>query len=94
MPYIKYLDRVEITSKHSANAVHEHGEAIIIREIETAGELQYAIALMIKDYIKRKGLNYQHCNDIMGALAGAQMEFYRRTVAPYEDKKIEENGDV
>jgi hypothetical protein len=27
-------------------------------------------------------------------LAGAQMEFYRRTVAPYEDTKIVLNGDV
>ena len=38
--------------------------------------------------------NYQTMNDIMGALAGAQIEFYRRKVAPYEDTKIKDNGDV
>ena len=57
----------------------------------SAGELQYIIALAIKHIGPE---NYQDMNDIMGALAGAQMEFYRRTVAPYEDKKIKENGDV
>ena len=56
-----------------------------------AGDWQYLIALTIK-YMDP--YNYQTMNDVMGALAGAQMEFYRRTVAPYEDTKIEANGDV
>jgi len=60
-------------------------------DVLTAGELQYMIALAIK-YMRPE--RYQHMNDIMGALAGAQMEFYRRHVAPYEDTKISENGDV
>lgn len=91
MPYIKKSKRGDIfLSTKNGNAFN----AIDIEEIYCAGDLQYAIAIMIKEYIKTKKLNYQTCNDIMGALAGAQMEFYRRTVAPYEDKKIEENGDV
>jgi hypothetical protein len=49
---------------------------------------------MIKSYIERKGLNYQHCNDIMGALAGAQMEFYRKVVEPYEEEKEKINGPI
>jgi len=57
----------------------------------SAGELQYVIALAIKHIGPE---NYQDMNDVMGALAGAQMEFYRRTVAPYEDTKIVLNGDV
>lgn len=83
MPYIKKEDKgFAVAGK------------IDYEVIETAGELQYAMALMFKSYIARKDLNYQNCNDVMGALAGAQMEFYRRVVAPYEDVKIEENGDV
>ena len=62
--------------------------------VQSAGEIQYLIAIMIKTYIQQNGLSYQTCNDVMGALAGAQMEFYRRTVAPYEDEKIKENGDI
>jgi hypothetical protein len=57
----------------------------------TAGDLQYLIASTIK---RMNPKNYQEMNNIMGALAGAQMEFYRRHVAPYEDKKIAENGDI
>jgi len=60
-------------------------------DVLTAGELQYLIAFAIKCM---RPECYLHMNDIMGALAGAQMEFYRRHVAPYEDTKISENGDV
>ena len=83
MPYIKQEDRPKIADK-----------VIKYSNINNAGELQYAIAVMLKDFISRKGLKYQNCNDVMGALAGAQMEFYRKVVAPYEDLKEKENGEV
>ena len=60
----------------------------------TAGQLNYAIHLLIDDYIIKNGLNYQTCNDVMGALQGVQQEFYRRKVAPYEDEKKDQNGDI
>lgn len=59
-----------------------------------AGELNYLVTLVIAKYIETNGLNYQHCNDVVGALDGAKAEFQRRVVAPYEDSKIRENGDV
>jgi len=31
---------------------------------------------------------------VMGAFFCAALEFYRRVAAPYEDTKIQENGDV
>ena len=86
MPYIPKQVRHIIANKDK--------QEVYYGKIENAGELQYAIAVMLKDFMERKGLKYQNTNDIMGALAGAQMEFYRRVVAPYEDLKIEENGDV
>lgn len=59
------------------------------------GELNYCITLLVRNYISRHPeLNYQGINDILGALEGAKLEFYRRVVAPYEDEKIKENGDV
>lgn len=97
MPYIKKSDRGKICDYMdiSDNGAIFIGEKIIrYKKISTAGELQYAMAVMFKSYMERKGLSYQNCNDIMGALAGAQQEFYRRTVVPYEDKKIEDNGDI
>ena len=88
MPYIKQEDRDNIFIKDSEGGYISH------KDIETAGEMQYAIAVIIKSFIERKCLNYQNCNDVMGALVGAQQEFYRRVVAPYEEEKIKENGDV
>jgi len=61
---------------------------------ETAGELNYCFTKLIIGYLKAKGTNYQHINDVVGALEGAKLELYRRLVAPYEDTKIELNGEV
>jgi hypothetical protein len=60
----------------------------------TAGALNYQITMVIRNYIEIHGLSYQRVNDVIGALEGAKLEFYRRVVAPYEDRKITDNGDV
>lgn len=78
MPYIKQEDRLKFETTVAT----------------TAGELNYVLTKAINDYYWRDNQNYQAINDIIGALEGAKLEFYRRVVAPYEDKKIEENGDV
>lgn len=62
--------------------------------IKNAGELNYLLTKLIRNYFNFNGRRYQQINDIVGALEGAKMEFYRRVAAPYEDKKILENGDV
>lgn len=58
------------------------------------GELNYAITVLLDEYMQHQGLRYQTINDIVGALEGAKLEFYRRIAAPYEDAKIVANGDV
>ena len=61
----------------------------------TVGELNYAISKLCDDYLARNGgTRYAGINDIVGVLECAKLEFYRRLAAPYEDKKMEENGDV
>jgi len=73
----------------------EQREELYDRDPVNAGELQYLIAVMISDYLSDKDkYEYQTLNDIMGALAGAQQEFYRKVVSPYEDKKELINGPV
>ena len=62
--------------------------------LEYAGQLNYVITKCITDYIDYNGNSYQRINDVLGALEGAKLEFYRRVVVPYEDQKREENGDV
>lgn len=59
-----------------------------------AGELNYVITATLIKFVEDTGLCYQTINDVVGALEGAKMEFYRRVAAPYEDAKILENGDV
>lgn len=62
---------------------------------QNAGELNFVLFRSALDYIETKGgVNYQVLNDIVGALDGAKAELQRRVVAPYEDIKIRENGDI
>ena len=37
---------------------------------------------------------YHRMNAMIGALQCAQLELYRRVIAPYEDEKIKESGDI
>lgn len=84
MPYINQLDRTALNDK-----VIYAG-----RSIQNPGELNYLITKIIQDYVHDHGKSYSVINEIVGVLECAKLEFYRRLAAPYEDKKIEENGDV
>lgn len=59
-----------------------------------AGELNYTVTKTVLRYYQEIEGGYQAINDVLGALEGAKLEFYRRVAAPYEDTKIKENGDV
>lgn len=86
MPYIRQQDRDALINK----AVFEVGDLC-----RSPGELNFVFTKILLEYHRRsdKG-NYQSVNDIIGALEGAKLEFYRRIAAPYEDQKILDNGDV
>lgn len=62
-------------------------------EAADPGELNFAITNLILAYIQQHR-TYQGINDVLGALEGAKLEFYRRYVEKYEDGKIVINGDV
>lgn len=59
-----------------------------------AGELNFKLTSEILEYIDKRGPSYAVYNDVIGVLECLKLELYRRAVAPYEDSKIEENGDV
>ena len=82
MPYIKQARRDELA------------EVDGIASPDNAGELNYAITLLLTAYVEQHGLSYQHINDCMGACSGAAAEFYRRVAVKYEEAKIKENGDM
>lgn len=79
MPYIKQEDRYRLC---------------LIGNSTTPGELNYEITQLILGYFGRNGSKYQQINDVLGALEGAKLEFYRRIAVPYENNKWAENGDV
>ena len=62
--------------------------------IEHAGDLNYVLTRVCLEYINDRGAGYRIYNDVIGALECCKLEMYRRAVAPYEDHKIRENGDV
>lgn len=66
---------------------------------ETPGELNYVLTVAVKNYLELRHfengrISYSDYNEVIGVLECMKLEIYRRLVAPYEDKKIEENGDV
>jgi hypothetical protein len=85
MPYIKMIDRDRLD--YITDAASNVG-------ILNAGELNYLITRLCITFMYDNGQSYQNINNVVGALEGAKMEFYRRYAAPYEDTKVIENGDV
>lgn len=79
MPYIKGYER-EFYEPHAPAP-------------DSPGQLNFQITCLIKQYLDKMGLCYDTINDIVGAIEGAKLEFVRRVVGPYEDTKIQENGD-
>ncbi len=88
MPYIKPEERNTLVNQYKNNCM-DLGNMFP----DNPGELNYVITMIIKNYFNHKPC-YQSINDVVGALEGAKLEFYRRVAAPYEDSKIIENGDV
>jgi len=62
--------------------------------IATAGDLNYILTSIANIYLNESGECYKTYNEIIGVLECAKQEYYRKNVAPYEDIKIELNGDV
>lgn len=92
MPYIKKEDREKFnidTGEYVYCIADELASHIV-----TEGELNYIITKLCHGYLKKHGLNYKNLNAVHGVLSCADKELYRRVTAPYEEKKIAENGDV
>tara|TARA_B100000745_G_scaffold150166_1_gene98169 strand:- start:1162 stop:1440 length:279 start_codon:yes stop_codon:yes gene_type:complete len=79
MPYIKAEDR------------NLMDDGVLPR---TEGELNYTISTLLDEYLAEYGFNYANLNKVVGVLECAKLEIYRRMAAPYEDQKMQENGDV
>ena len=61
---------------------------------DTAGVTNYAITNLLIGVFSQDKRSYNLFNSAVGVLGCVALELYRRAVAPYEDIKIKENGDV
>jgi hypothetical protein len=97
MPYIKPEDRKRYDEKIK-ELVHEVKKYTWSDDVDDlispAGQLNYIITTLLLGVYDEVLPNYEDINEIIGIFECAKLEFYRRTAAPYEDKKIIENGDV
>lgn len=64
------------------------------QQIDTTGEFNYAVTTLATRLTEKWGVDYSTCSRVRAVFTDASDEYYRRLMAPYEDKKIEANGDV
>lgn len=94
MPYIKNDRRDQLDSKLNdlisqiKNLSHQ-----ALSDLD--GDLNYTITrLLIGVFDLVDNPKYTKFNTAIGVLEAVKLELYRRFIAPYEDLKISENGDI
>ncbi len=87
MPYVNDITRQR--TQPIVKAIRRYFEGTT----KEPGDLNYILTQATLEFLGEKPC-YASYNMVIGALECAKLELYRRMAAPYEDKKIEENGDV
>ncbi|MEM1945198.1 MAG: hypothetical protein QW756_02630 [Nitrososphaerota archaeon] len=87
MPYITQEERKELDREIESLLSKLMGAP----QERLDGRLNYVISRLIIGLYQPSYFNY---NRAVGVLASVMLEFYRRRVAPYEDRKIAEHGDI
>lgn len=87
MPYIEEKDRGQYNGyiKDLANILTKLPKEAL------SGHLNYIITKLLHMTLPKR---YNDFNSLIGMLECCKIELYRRKIAPYEDIKIESNGDV
>lgn len=96
-PYIKLARRVDIDNGKNPENAGELNYKIISEIKKYLSYLNYK--KIVEGKKDEKGFvgtanNYKDYNEVIGVLECVKQELYRRLIAPYEDKKKDENGDV
>lgn len=84
MPYIKPERRTLFDAHLEACA----------GQILNEGDFNYCIYKLASLLVERTGESYQNLSMCSSAMEHAKLEWYRKRVAPYEELKIAENGDI
>ena len=87
MPYIKKEQRPEVD--RLVSPLIKYLKSLPVEKQD--GALNYIVTKIVRNLYPQK---YFHLNRALGVLSAITHELYRRVVAPYEDTKIKEQGDV
>jgi len=82
MPYIPRPRRIQL-----APLIAE----MVEQEVKADGDLNYLLFYYAKYHVPQ---SYNSLKNYLGELIEAAEEIRRKLLAPYEDEKIKENGDV
>jgi hypothetical protein len=94
MPYITGQQRdLEVENVYTGDSLDTIARSVG-KHCKSGGELNFVFTQIIAAYLDSMGVRYQNISDVVGALEGAKMEFYRVIVNDYEEEKIQENGKV
>jgi hypothetical protein len=84
MPYIKEEGRLPL------NILIE----TLAETINSKGDLNYVICELVGKLILNTKISYTQISEWIDGVDGAENELRRRLLDPYEDLKIDQNGDV
>jgi hypothetical protein len=89
MPYIKQERRPYLQEEafNLVDLLQKHGNGLVVNS-----DVAYVVYLLVKE-IYGEG-DWEFMSDALKVLEDVKLEFYRKVLAPYADKKIDENGDV
>ncbi len=66
---------------------------LLLKDDAPAGEINYVFSRVLKGLFEARR-SYTEANKLVGVLECVKLEIYRRSIVPYEDEKILENGDI
>ena len=104
MPYISKKDRElidgasDFTMQHGLDSFLYKLDKLKESKFETHvatnhGSLNYIITRICYWWLG-KSPRYEDFNSVLGVLEAVKSELYRRKIAPYEDGKVYEHGDI
>ena len=88
MPYISRPERVPYQG-----ILDEIAETVPKDQAKRPGHLNFLITSLLRR-VYGPNMRYADHNEVMGVLNCVSQEFYRRFTSPYEDQKIEQEGDI
>ena len=94
MPYIKEEARVFLDEciENMIQCLTDGNELADDEFLSILGEINYSFSRILAGSMGKT--SYSKIAMITGVLENIKQEFYRRIAEPYENKKINENGDI